>query len=308
MRYVFLKDKFVLETEASLSVFDSSITTGDRTTEVARTFLQKPFKLDSHLERLFNGMRELNMNLEISKEEIINRTYELLEMNCKTEEANVEFQIVYIVTRGLETLFKLFEPSECNPTLIILCFPLKYRVASMLKKYIDGVKLLVPSQRAIPNNLMSPQIKSRGRVHLKMAQLEIRQRDKEASAILLDDNNNITESTGANIFFVKGCSLYTPPIESILPGITRDYIIGLARELGMEVHEENISINDIDKFSECFITSTVIAIQHVRQLEDTVYSDGICGEMTNKIRNLFYEKVGVDFVKQARDYAEALKS
>jgi len=302
MRYTFLNNHFVLESDAKLSAFDSAIATGDMTTEVVRTFLHKPFELDKHLTRLFDGMKELKIQMSLSKEGFTKLTYELLEKNCISEEENVEWQLIYIISRGLESLYHLFDSSECTPTLVVLCFPLKYRLAHMTNNYTDGVKLLVSKQRAIPNRLLPPQIKSRGRIHFKVANLEIKERDKNASALLLDEENFVTESTGSNVFFIKGNTLCTPPASHVLPGITRDYVMDLASELGMEVAEKKISIKEVQGYDECFITSTIIGIAHVRQLENHTFSDGNCGLMTDKIRKLFFEKVGVDFVKQAVSY------
>jgi branched-chain amino acid aminotransferase len=305
-RYVFINDQFIYESEAKLSIFDSSITSGDRTTEVARTFLHKPFKLELHIERLYDGLQELLIDINYSKNEILQLTHELLERNRVTEADDVEWQIVYIVTRGLESLFHLFEPSQYKPTIAILCFPLKNRLGGMKEKYKNGVKLLFPSQRAIPNLLMAPQIKSRGRVHFKMAQLEIRKRDKEATPLLLDYDDCVTETTGANIFFVKDNTLYTPSTSSVLSGITRNYIMGLAGELNIDVVEKKIPFHEVKEYQEAFITSTIIGLVYVKQIENHTYLNGQRGPVTDQILKLFAEKVGVDFVTQSIGYVNSM--
>ncbi|OHX40711.1 MULTISPECIES: aminotransferase class IV [Cytobacillus] len=303
MRYAFLNDQYIYESNANLSIFDSSITTGDMTTEVVRTFLHKPFEIEKHVKRLFNGLKELDIKIDKSEQEIIKISEELLMKNIETENENVEWQLIYIVSRGLEKLYNLFNPVEIKPTLVVLCFPLNHRLSTMVEKYKHGEQLMVPSQRAIPHNILSPQIKSRGRVHFKLAKLEIRSKNKAATPLLLNEENYITESTGSNIFLVKENKLYTPPSSRVLPGITRDFIINLANENNIPVCEEDISINDIKDFTEAFTTSTVIGIVHVQKIEDHVFLDGKCGPITDRIRTLFYNKVGVNFVQQALEYA-----
>lgn len=304
MRYVYLNGDFILEEEAKISIFDSSIVVGDIVLEVARTFNHAFFKLDSHIERLLYGVKELNFNFSYEKEKIEKLTKDLFNRNSVSEDENVEWQIVYVVTNGLKTHFKLYSHDDKNFTFAILCFPLKFRLGCMKDKYLNGCKLLVANQRAIPNTLLPPQIKSRGRLHFKLAKLQVQQRDANADALLLDNNNCITEVSGSNLFLVKNNAVYTAPSDCVVSGITREYVIKICESLGLEVIEKKIPITEINQYDEAFITSTIIGIIYVRQIETCIFSDMRPGNITLKIIKKFIEDCKCDFASQAVKYAE----
>lgn len=304
MRYAFFQGSIVPEHEAKVSVYDSALTTGDRTTEVVRTFDREPFKLGLHLDRFFDGLAELGFEVGMTKTDFTEITHELLELNMSTEPRSVEWQIAYVVTRGLESLFHLFEPQK--PTIIILCFPLHHRLSAMAEKYRSGVTLLVSSQRAIPGDLMPPQIKSRGRVHFKLAQLEVRLRNPNASPLLLDGHGHLTESSGSNLFLARNGKLYTPR-DSVLPGITREFVMELASRLGIAVLERDIHLEEVPEFDEAFITSSILGMLHVNRIESHAFREGV-GPVTERIRQEFYQQVGVDLVEQAQRYKRLVKA
>ena len=142
-----MNNQIIPEEEAVVSVYDSSIVTGDRTTEVVRTFRGSLFELDKHIERLFLGMQEMDLEVPYTKEQLKNKTFQLLEMNKKNDVTHLEWEIIYIVTRGIETMYHLFDLKDCKVNVIILCFPLANRLQANVEKYHHGVKLLVSSQR-----------------------------------------------------------------------------------------------------------------------------------------------------------------
>lgn len=303
MRYVYLNDAFVKEDDAKVSVFDSAITVGDMVTEVARTFSHSFFHLEDHVQRFIEGIKQLKFPLFISEETIINKTHELFNMNKNSEEMDVEWQVVYIYTKGLNTHFNLF-PNNSNNTFAILCFPLKNRLGRMAKKYKNGSTILVSEQRAIPHRLLPPQIKSRGRLHLKLAKIQVSERNPDADALLLNENGYITELSGSNLFLVKNGSLYTAPKSLVVPGITRQFIIDISKDIGITVFEQNIHVDQISTYDEAFITSTIIGIIHVRSIENHFFGDGNCGPITKRIRDHFIDLTGCNFVEQAIRYAD----
>lgn len=301
-RYVFMDGYFIKESAANVSIYDAAITVGDMVTEVARTFNHHFFYLEDHVNRFLDGLEQLQFKLEISKDEIIQRTHDLFKMNSCMESPDVDWQVVFIFTKGMDTHFSLF-PNDKKSTFAILCFPLKNRIGRMLDKYMNGCTVLAADQKAIPHRLLPPQIKSRGRLHLKLAKLQVTARNPKADALLLDEDNNITELSGANLFLVKDGAIYTAPCSLVVSGITRQYIIYLAGELGIDVHEEKIPLTQIYSYDEAFITSTIIGIIHVRTIENHMFGDGSAGPITRNIRDCFMEKVNCDFISEAIRYS-----
>src|SRR3989338_2978115 len=168
-RYEYINGDFIPEQEAAVSVFDTAIATGEVVVEITRTFNQKPFLLDVHLERLYAGARELGIKTGLSFEDMMVETQELLDRNLQTEDTRTDWQVIHYLSKGLNSSFGLFDDDKLKPTCIITCFPLVGRIGKMASKYLKGVDLVVSPQRIIPAEILSPQIKSRGRLDYVLA-------------------------------------------------------------------------------------------------------------------------------------------
>jgi len=111
-------------------------------------------------------------------------------------------------------------------------------------------------------------------------------------AILLDANGFVSEGSGENIFIVKRGVLHTPDLSSsILEGITRDTVIALAREMGLEVKEGRITRDQLWLADECFLTGTAAEITPVREVDNRPIGDGIVGPVTKKLQERFFDVV-----------------
>jgi branched-chain amino acid aminotransferase len=116
-------------------------------------------------------------------------------------------------------------------------------------------------------------------------------------ALLLNDRGNITEGSTSNVFMVKGKSLVTPPLGSgLLPGITREVVLELAPSLGLEVVEQDFTVEDIRRCDESFLTSSLIEIIPLVRVKnktgkETVVRDSKPGEITKKLRAAYGQLV-----------------
>jgi len=110
-------------------------------------------------------------------------------------------------------------------------------------------------------------------------------------ALMLDPQGNAAEGSGENIFCVRGKTLSTPPLTSVLPGITRDTIITLARELGYEVREEHFSRDALYMADEVFFTGTAAEVTPVREIDDRTIGEGRPGEVTRSLQKAFFDVV-----------------
>ena len=128
--------------------------------------------------------------------------------------------------------------------------------------------------------------------------------EKNASALLTDENGFITEGTGNNFFLIKDGELFTPEGRNILRGVTRGAVIELADELGIPCHETNLEPYDLANADEAFITSTTIAIMPATKFNGMEIGDGKVGPMVKSLTDAFSEMVGVDIVAQAKEYME----
>lgn len=303
-RVVYHTGSFVPESNVGISIYDTALTTGEVITEVTRTFRQQPFRLREHLGRLYTGLAELRIVPPLTLDGMRTATEETLARNLPTESRDVEWQIIHYVSRGLTSAFGLFQPEDLCPTVLINCFPLVRRLGGMADKYAHGVNLVVTAQRVIPAEILSPQIKSRGRLDYLIARAQAAEQNPNAMGILLDSRGFLAEGTGTTVYVVQSGRILTPPGEKVLNGVTRGFIFELAEQLGVPIGEAEITVEGAKRADEMFVTSTVICLIHARSFEGTVFGESMCGPVTRRIRDAFHRAVGVDVVEQSRRYAE----
>ena len=144
-------------------------------------------------------------------------------------------------------------------------------------------------------------------MHYLMANLEVSlANDPTAWALLLDPDGFIAEGTGANFFIIQDGILYTPEGRNILRGITRMYIMDLAKRLGIGVYEKNIELYDVIHADEAFYTSTAMSIMPCTKINGLAIGDGKAGNITVKLIDEWSKEVGVDIIKQTKEYAESV--
>ena len=123
-RLVYFNGQHVPESEARVSIFDSSLMFGDMAFEMTRTFNQQPFRLRSHLERLYASLRLLEIDCGMTIDEIEEVTHETLRLNLPTEADDMDWQIMHNVSRGPLSIYKSAFPEALRPTVSVNCWPL----------------------------------------------------------------------------------------------------------------------------------------------------------------------------------------
>jgi branched-chain amino acid aminotransferase len=304
-RVVYMNGKFVPESEAKISIFDSALMFGDMIFEMTRSFNKKQFKLKDHLKRLYAGTKFLSIPIKMTIDELEQACYETIEQNEKVFEENDEHRLMINVSRGPLGLYAPIFDGLLEPTVIIADFPLKWTVAAMAPLYEIGINAVIPSQRAIPSSLLDPKIKNRSRLHYQKANIEVSQVKGENNwALLLDPDGFITEGTGDNFFIVKEGKIFTPEGRNILRGISRNYIFTLAEELGISCKECNIEPYDVYQADEAFMTATPFCILPTVSLQGLKIGNGVMGEITTSLLKKWSENVGVDIKDQIIEYGK----
>lgn len=304
-RIVYFNGRFVPEAAARVSIYDSALLLGDMAYEVTRTIHHRPFRLREHLERLWNSLSILRIDPGVSIDELEQITLETLARNLSLAGEEVDWSITHDVSRGPSGEYAdAFSPEERRPTVIVACYPLVERMAAYAPRYASGIDLVVPSQRSLDSRVFDTHVKCRSRAHFQLANLQAREILPGASAALLDSEGYLTEGTSGNLFCVEHGALLTPTARNILPGITRNTVLGLARRLGIPVQEADITPDRAARCEEIFLTSTSIGILHARTFERQPVAGGSIGPVTTQLRAALYEEVGLDFADQARRYAK----
>ena len=303
-RVVFFNGSLIPESEARISVYDSALMFGDMVFEMTRSFNKVHFKLEEHIERLFVGLKILQIEIPYSIDDMIEICHSVALANEQMFESFDEHRLMINVSRGPLGIYRhLFDEAHAEHTVIVADFPLRWTVSSMAKYYKDGINSVITSQRAIPAHLMDPKIKNRSRMWYQMANIEASSRSGENNwALLLDTDGFIAEGTGDNFFIVKNGVIITPEGRNILRGVSRDYIFEIGKEIGLEVIEKNIEPYDVYCADEAFLTGTPFCILPNTHLNGTPIGEGSMGDVTKKLLTKWSQNVGVDIVSQIKHY------
>ncbi len=262
---------------------------GDGLFEGIRIYDRKVFKLDQHLRRLYDGIRYLGFEMHISQAEL----KEIVLDTCKKAEIDTGY-IRLNVTRG--TGLGL-DPRNIvrQPSVMVMVSSLALYTS---EAYEVGLKAVTVSTRVIPPQCLDPRLKTIGRyVSNIYAKMEAN-RQGAGEGIMLNTEGYLAEATGDNIFLIRDGVIRTPHIScGILGGITRQTVIDLARQDGLTVHEEFMTLYDLFSADEAFLTGTAAEVIPLISLDNKKIGCGTPGEITGRIMNLFREatKVGDAF-------------
>lgn len=304
MRKVFMNGSLINETEAKLSIYDSALMFGDMVFEMTRSFDGVQFKLEEHIDRLLTGVKILRIPLEMSKTEILDACYEVIDANKENFAADDEHRLMIDVSRGLLGIYHNIDGLHKGPNVIIADFPLRWTVAGMSRFFDKGINMVVTSQRAIPASLMDPKIKNRSRLFYLMANIEAAQIKGDNNWALLQGTDGfITEGTGDNFFIIKDGTVISPEGRDILRGISRDFVMSeICGDLNIPCIEKNIDQYDVYTADEAFITGTPFCMLPVTSLNALPIGNGQVGPMFNRMLDTWSEKVGVQIADQIRNW------
>lgn len=302
-RVVYFNGKFIPESEAKISIYDSALIFGDMVFEMTRSFNKRQFKLREHLERLYAGIKILRIPLNITISEMEKLCHETIEKNDPFFDDTDEHRLVINISRGPLAIYAHVFGGKIEPTVVIADFPLKWTVVGMGKLYDVGINAVIPSQRTISAFMLDPKIKNRSRIHYQMANIEVSLYKGDNNwALLLDSDGFIAEGTGDNFFIIKKGVIITPEGRNILRGISRAYIFELAEQLNMKCIEKNIEPYDVYTADEAFMTGTPFCILPVTSLNSIQIGNGKMGRITRGLLDKWSKNVGVDIVRQIEEY------
>ncbi len=303
-RVVWRNGELIPEAEARVSIYDSALMFGDTVFEMTRSFRKAQFKLREHLDRLFASIRMAQIPLTLTEDAMEQAVYETIEANAPVFADDDEHRVMINVSRGLLSVYEEVVGVPPGPQVMIADFPLRWTVAGMGRLFDDGISAVVPSQRAIPAELLDPKIKHRSRLHFMMANIEIsRYRGTNNWPLLLDPDGFIAEGTGDNCFIVKDGVLMTPEGRNVLRGISRAYVLEeLAGQVGLKAVEKNIEPYDVLSCDEAFMTATPFCILPVTSFNFTRIGSGKMGDVTRRFLERWSENVGMDIIEQIKTW------
>ena len=266
------------KTTARVSVFDHGLLYGDGVFEGIRVYAGKIFKLDEHLDRLYDCAHAILLEVPIPKAEFGQVLEEAVKRSGLTEA-----YIRPIITRGLGDLG--IDPRNCpKPTLIVIVDKIAIWPP---ERYRQGLSVVTAGTPIPHRESLSPRVKSLNYLCHAMAKMEANVAGAD-EALMLDTSGHVAEGTGQNIFVVKNRVVRTPPLHAgILAGVTRAVVMQLAREAGCEVKEEMLNRFDIYTADEAFLTGTASEIAPIRSYDGRTVGLGPAGPVTRDLMARF---------------------
>ena len=296
----YLNGRIAPVSQANLSIFDMGIVMGASITEMARTFQHQPFRLDDHVARLFKSLRYTGFEIDLSRETIIDLALELVEHNARLIPAHHDLGIVLFITAGTSLTYSGLAglATHRKPSICVHTFPLPFELWA--PKFETGQHLVTPSIRHLPPECLDPKIKSRSRMHWYLADEQARMVDPKAGALLLDRQDNVTETSTANFFIVEDGRISTPTGRNSLAGISQSVVSQLAEQLGVELRQRDFQTYDVVNADEAFTTSTPYCILPVTRINQKPIGSGEPGSMFLQLLTAWNALVGVDILAQMR--------
>lgn len=297
-RQIWANGQILPESEARVSIYDSGSLYGDSIFEMMRTYNRRTFKLSEHIDRLYASAKYVEIDIPYSKYEIFSAHENLLIENRHDFDEHDEIRSLINVSRGSLPIYERIVPRGTQ--VMIACFPLSWIIPHAYKVYSEGISAIIPAQRAIPAQFLEPKVKNRSRLHYRMAELDVKRQNPDAWALLLDPDGFIAEGTGSNVFIVKNRELYTPQPRNILRGISRKYVMALARRLKIKVFERNMELYDIMEADEVFFTNTPWSIVPVISINGMLIGNGRPGRFTKYLTYKWSADISCDFVNNTK--------
>jgi len=277
---IYIDGKFYSETNAKVSVFDHGLLYGDGIFEGIRFYNGRVFRLEQHLERLWNSARSICLDIPMTRQEMTEALLETIRQNHLRDG-----YVRLVVTRGVGNLG--LNPEHCkDPSVIIIVATIALYHEDFYRKGLSIVT--VATRRSNPASL-NPAVKSLNYLNNVMARIEANLASAD-EALMLNDAGNVAECTADNVFIIKHGQIFTPPITAgALQGITRSVVFDIAGEFDIKVTEADFTRHDIFVADECFLTGTAAEIVPVVKADGRIIGNGEPGPITMRIIARFRE-------------------
>ncbi len=277
---IYINGKLYDKEDAKISVYDHGLLYGDGVFEGIRSYGGKVFRMDEHLDRLWNSAKAIWLQMPLSKADMAKAIDDTLAAN-----GIQDGYIRVVVTRGVGTLG--LDPNRCsNPQVIIITDKISLYPDELYQKGLEIVTVSVARNHPAA---LSPRIKSLNYLNNILAKIEGLQAGC-IEALMLNHKGEVAECTGDNIFLVRQGRVLTPPLDAgILEGVTRDAVIGLARGMGLEVLEIPLTKHDVYIADECFLTGTAAEVVPVVKVDSRTIGEGVPGPITRELMDRFHE-------------------
>jgi len=285
---IYMNGELVPRDEARVSVFDSGYLVGDGVWESLRLHQDSFVFLKEHLNRLFQGSKAIDLDIGLTRSELI----EALESTVEANDMHTDVHVRLMVTRGIKKT-----PSQDprltigGPTIVIIA---EHKVADP-STTATGVNLFTSTVRRGPPDYLDPRLNCHSKLHEVIALIQAQAAGAD-EALMLDIHGFVSTCNATNFFIVRSNELWTSTGQYCMNGITRGKLLQLGRSSGIVVREKNFSLTDVYDADEAFVTGTFGGVTPVNTVDDRVIGDRTARPMMNRMRELYLEAVD-DYTK-----------
>jgi branched-chain amino acid aminotransferase len=279
-RLIYLNGQLVPKDKAVVSVFDHGFLYGDGIFEGIRIYDGVVFRLDEHLERLYDSAKSILLHIPLEFEEMAKAVLDTVRAN--------QLQNGYIrlvISRGAGDLG--LDPRSCaTPNIIIIADEIQLFPSEF---YENGLRIVTVATTRNSPNALNPQIKSLNYLNSILVKMEAINAGV-LEALTVNAQGYVCEGSGDNVFIVKKGKVYTPPVYlGALDGITRHTIIDICAELNIPLLETPFTRHDVYIADECFLTGTAAELIPVVEVDARIIGSGKPGAVTQRLLTAFRE-------------------
>ena len=275
---IWFNGEFVEWKDANIHILSHGLHYASSVFEGERSYSGKIFKVREHTERLFDSAKALDLKIPYSVDEIIEASCKALELNNLTNA-----YLRPIVWRG-EEMGVSAPNAKVHCAIAVWEWPTYFTPEEILK----GIKVTLSEWKRPSPETIPCKAKASGLYMICSLAKQKAESKGFSDALMLDYRDQIAETTGANIFFIKGNEIHTPIPDCFLDGITRRTVIGIAKDIGMDVTERVLVLDDLKDFEQCFITGTAAEVTPVSEIDEHKF---IVGDAIKRISSSYVKLV-----------------
>lgn len=274
--------------EAKISVFDSGFILGDGVWEGIRLHKGQLAFIDQHMQRLFDGAKALDMDIGLSKNELVTRIYQ----TCKANEMQDGVHIRLMVTRGIKaTPYQDPRVTISSATIVIIA---EHKQALGLAEG-DGVSLFTSHVRRGYPDVQDPKLNTHSKLNCIFACIQAAKAGADES-LMLDPHGFVATCNSTHFFIVRGGEVWTSSGDFCLDGITRRNVIDVCKANNIPVFEKNFSLSEVYAADEAFITGTFAGLTPVSVIDGRKIGTG-SQSMTKHLEQLYVARIEDEHAK-----------
>jgi branched-chain amino acid aminotransferase len=265
--------------EARVSVFDSGFVLGDGVWEGLRVHHGKIAFLEQHLDRLYGGAKALDMEMEVTPQQLVKRLYNVLEANTMQEGVHIRL----MVSRGIKaTPYQDPRITITPPTMVIIP---EYKNA-LPETASRGIRLFTVHVRRGYPDVQDPKLNSHSKLNCITACIQATKAGAD-EALMLDPHGFVATCNSTHFFIVRKGEVWTSSGDYCLDGITRGVVIELCETNNIPVYQKNFSLTDVYRADEAFVTGTFAGLAPVSEIDGRIIGDGERGPVVESLQQLY---------------------